>query len=247
MVSGAPGDTIEVPAIVDNTADVAQEVSLYLASLTLDEDETPTVGSAGEGVGGWGAFEEPVVVVPAESSVDVRFRVTIPADAEPGDHLGAVVGESRPQGEGEVQVVKRAARRLYVTVDGDADPAVEIESVDVSLDRTLLARRATVTVLVHNTGNVRLESQVRIGGVEARGSEIVMSSSTERYVLTRSVPLWGGPLRWPVEVRTRTMSSRGPTATAEASRLVVPWWIAVAAFLLVVGFFTVRELRKRLA
>jgi len=241
-VSGEPGETVDVEAVLDNPSRTAQEVSLYLAELTIDDEGGPVVGAPGEGVGGWGAFVEPTMVVPAKGTAEATFRVTIPDDADPGDHLGAVVVESRPTGEGELQVVKRNARRLYVTVPGEASPALEIESVQVDVGGGLLPRTAVITVLVRNSGNVRLSPDVVVDGERARGSELLMSESVERYVVRRPVPLWGGPVRFPVTV------DAGPVeASASATRWVVPWWVLLALFLLVVGALSLRELRRRLA
>ena len=247
IAEGEPGSTVTLRARIENLADVEQRIELYLVAMEVGDDDRAVVGGRDEGVGSWGRFDEPSIVLGPRSQVEAPFTVTVPRDAEPGDHVGAVVAEAAPQGNGSsIAVQKRSASRLYITVPGDASPAIEIESVEVDVHRPLLARTAAVEVTVRNTGNVRLETTVLVGDEEARGSELVMSKSTERYVVTKPVPLWGGPVTWPVDVATRTSVGRGPTASAKASRLVVPGWILLAIFLLVLGWFSVRELRRRL-
>jgi hypothetical protein len=247
VADAEPGTTTTLRARLQNLADVEQQVELYTVAMTVNDDDEAALGRPDEGVGTWGHFDEPTLVLPPSGDVIVPFTVSVPADAEPGDHIGAVVVESAPYQQGSLAVLKRTASRLYVTVPGDASPGIEIESVDLDHDPTLLARKATVTVSVRNTGNVRLAPTVTVGGEIASGSTLLMSRSAERYVVTRSVPLWGGPQSWPVEVATTTVDGgSGPAASATATRWVVPWWVLLALFLVVVGFFTVRELRRRL-
>lgn len=246
-VEAERGEMLDVVARVANPAEASQTVSLYLADLTF-EDDRPTVGEPNVGVGAWGAFERPQLTLGPREVVDVTFRLTVPADAEPGDNIGAVVAESGASGPaGGVGVVKRVAARLYVTVPGEADAGVEVDRLTTELDRPLLPRRVTTTFLVRNTGRVRLEVDVTVNGRRADGPATVVSQSAEAYEASVPISIWGGSRSIDVEVVSRTRSSAGPSADDSASVVVVPWWILLAGFLLVLGALALRELKRRLS
>jgi hypothetical protein len=219
---------------------VAQRVSLYLTDLGFDGDR-PMVGDPGVGVGGWGSFEQPTVELEPHAITPARFTITVPEDAEPGDHIGAVVVESQPTASGDVQVVKRVASRLYVTVPGDASASVDIESIDVRLQGALLPRRADVVVVVRNTGATGLDTEVTVNGHPLQGATRVVTRSAERYAGEVPVSVLGGRVGFHVVVDTS-----GPTAEETKTILVVPWWSGVALFIGGLGFLTLRELRRRL-
>lgn len=245
-VEAERGETVEIRAQVANSADVPQAVQLYLADLRI-EDDTPTVGERGAGVGGWGGFDETELTLDARAVVIATFRITVPTDAEPGDNIGAVVAESEATGPaGGVGVVKRVAQRLYVTVPGDVEASVEIEDVGTSLDRALLPRELRASFLVRNTGRIRLQVEVTVNGRRADGPDTIVSQSAEPYEVALPVSVWGGSKDVDVRVASRTALGEGPSDTASTSVLVVPWWILLAAFLLGVGAFAVRELKRRL-
>jgi hypothetical protein len=246
-VEAERGETIDVVARVANPADVPQTVNLYLADLTFADDQ-PAVGEPNAGVGAWGAFERPQLTLDPREVVDATFHLAVPADAEPGDNIGAVVAESGASGPtGGVGVVKRVAARLYVTVAGDADASVAIDRLSATLDGALLPRRAATTFLVRNTGRVRLEVDVTVNGRPAIGPSTVVSQSAEIYEASVPLSVWGGSRSIEVDVTSRTRAGAGPTATESTRVLVVPWWILLAVFLLVVGAVAGRELKRRLA
>lgn len=245
-VEAERGEIVAVVARVANPADVEQTVQLYLADLTFD-DELPAVGEPNAGVGAWGAFETPTLTIEPRGVVDTTFHLTVPADAEPGDNIGAVVAESGVSGEtGGVGVVKRVAARLYVTVAGDAEASVEVDRLTTRLDRPLLPRQVATTFLVRNTGRIRLEVEVTVNGRRAIGPTTVVSQSAEAYEATVPLSVWGGSKDIDVQVVSRTRTGEGPIASDSARVLVVPWWILLAAFLLVVGAMALRELKRRL-
>jgi hypothetical protein len=245
-VVGEPGARLEAIAELFNPADVDQMVALSLSDLSIDEDGMAHLGDEAKDVGAWGAFDHDRVTVPAHETIRTTFHLTVPADADPGDHLGAVVVESIPTEAVPLQVVKRAAKRLYVTVPGDADAEVELDSVDVGIRGGVLPRSADVVAVVRNTGDVRLATKVVIDGVRAEGPEVVMSQSVETYRVRRPVPVWGGRRSFHAVVTTRTLTAAGPTAEGTAKAWVFPGWIVLAVFLLVLLVMTLRELAKRL-
>jgi hypothetical protein len=148
----------------------------------------PTDAQSVEGVGGFAApkdTEEPVgvgtwitlaadeYVVEPGKRIDVPFSITVPDDAEPGDHAGAILAvdaDAAIEADGDdavnLDVLQRVGARVYVRVNGATSPALKIDSLEVERDGS----SATVLWEVTNTGNLRLTpaAEVRITGFLGR-------------------------------------------------------------------------------
>jgi hypothetical protein len=202
-------------------------------------------------VGAWGGFDPSTLTIQPKADVTVPFTVTAPKNAEPGDHIGAVVAESLPEKAADgnlLALVKRVAVRLYITIPGEATPNFVIQKIDVQPDSGFFPREATVKVMLRNTGRVRIAPTVTIGGARAKGSALLLSRSVEPYVVTAKVPIWGGPQRYKVDVGTRLPSSnlQGPFRQASVSRFYIPWALLVALALFAALVLLVRRwLRRR--
>jgi hypothetical protein len=234
----APGESKHFVAGITNPAGIPQRVKLYLADLDFTANGAPEVAEVSDEVGTWGSVEQTNVEVPPLGQVQVGFTIKAPATADPGDHLGVIVAEGEPAGGGNVKVVKRVATRIYITLPGDAVPAFNIEKLQVERDSSFFTKEITTTVIVRNTGRVRLAPDVRVNGKKADGPELVMSRSVEQFVATTKVPFWGGPQSVRVDVKSRVARADGPAGPvrqARASLFVIPW-VLLIALALMTGF-----------
>lgn len=218
-----PGQSVTGRARVVNPADQPMEIKLYLRDLVYNDQGSPSIVEGEQtDVGSWGAFtEDQVTLGPRERRV-MEFLVTPPAGAEPGDHIGVVVAESRAFG-GQLQVVKRNSVRLYVTIPGDARRSFEIGSVKSGLDSILFPDVVTAEVLLRNTGRIRLRPSISIGGEQAGGSAVLLSRTNERYSAELRVPWYGGLIRMPV-VAT---ADQGLTRRVNHTKFVIPWGLII--------------------
>lgn len=252
---GSPGQTLEFKARLVNLATVERTVKMYLADLNFSADGTPQIpkpGEASKDIGTWGGGVQSFTL-PANKAQDVTFKVTVPTSADPGDHVGAVVIENPPQRtEGQAfNIVKRVSTRLYVTVPGDANPAMRIESVKLEPDSSFFPRETTLRITLRNTGTIGLRPSVFVNGEKASGPELMLTKSIENYVVTKKVPLWGGPQSYRVDVTslvglTQTRNQIGPVESARVSKFYFPYVLLIALVLLVALFFLMRRwLRNR--
>jgi len=122
----------------------------------------------------WVAFGTPeapvegLVTVPGRDDagqpgrVVVPFRVTVPENASPGDHVLGLVASLTTLGQNpgsqNIELEQRVATRVFLRVDGEAVPAVDV--LDVTTDYTKGAqpwRPGTVDVsyTIANAGNLR--------------------------------------------------------------------------------------------
>jgi hypothetical protein len=122
----------------------------------LPKDQPPT------GVGAWIETAARDLVIQPNTRLDIPIRITVPRDAEPGDHAGGIVASlvaAGADGQGNaVEVERRVGTRIYLNVAGEERPALEIHDVSASYDAGWNPISGTLTVRfsVTNTGNIRL-------------------------------------------------------------------------------------------
>lgn len=221
------GQSTTMTARIANPAETPATVRLYLRDMIFNNDGTPVLNDEGPqtDVGLWGTFDRDTIELGPKSTVEVSFEVTVPDRAEPGDHLGAMVVESASPGgpDGLLRVVTRVSTRLYVTVPGEATRSFRIESAKGELDSWLFPGAMRVDTVLRNTGRMRLHPKVTIGGVQAKGPDVILSASVEPYRADVDVPWWGGPVRIPVVANTQERLTR----EAMVSRFVIPWGLLI--------------------
>ncbi|MFJ1709437.1 DUF916 domain-containing protein [Kitasatospora sp. NPDC088346] len=263
QLSARPGATFSDRAVVTNTTGGPLTFLLYVA------DTYNTVRDGGlavrgreetqHDVGAWGRPEKETVTVPGNSSVTVGFTLTVPVDAAPGDHIGALVAVDdrvRPGTGSFVGVQRGVGARIYLRVDGPQRPALAVEDVRFTPHNPRVpgigASSTTVSYSLHNTGNVKLDprASIRVGGVFAGGpTERQMANVPaellpgERVQVTET---WSGaPSGWGYVNVTAT--ANGVSATGSDSFLEAPWAVAALVATAAVGLTVLRLTRRRRA
>jgi hypothetical protein len=245
-VSLKPGQSASSQARITNPADTAQTVQLGINDLEFTPNGTPHINYAGQtDVGSWAHFDVSSVTVPPRQSVLVSYQIKVSSDAEPGDHFGVVVVRSAPEairGSKALRIVKVVAVRFYVTVPGIATKSFQIGKVTDQLNSTLLPSFSLVSVPVVNTGRVRLQTKVTVGGVKATGSSLILAKSTELFTAKVPVPWHGGPVSEKVVVTT---NYPGVTKAVSHSQFVFPYALVALLLLLGLAIFGMAMLIRR--
>jgi hypothetical protein len=118
--------------------------------------------------GSWVTLPQANITVPALASATLPITVSVPPDATPGDHAGAILAASSAEGSGPdgktITLDRRTGSRLYVRVAGPVSPALDIEQIQGTYHATLNPLRGTLDLayIVRNTGNVRLAARQRL-------------------------------------------------------------------------------------
>lgn len=161
----APGTTVEDAVTVFNYSTVPLNFEVFATDAfnnpdgdfdLLATDEEPV------DVGSWVTMAQGHVTVPAKGSATVPITIAVPADARPGDHVGAVLASAPVTGAGPGdQVVtfdRRTGTRLYVRVDGPTQAELAVSQVRTDYRPSLdpLGGSAEVTYRIENIGNVRV-------------------------------------------------------------------------------------------
>jgi hypothetical protein len=263
-----PGQHLDDFYLVRNTGTTPQSMKVFATDAfntakgdfgLLDTKTQP------KDAGSWVSFSngQPSTVLPLASgeSKIVSFRLTVPANASPGDHAGGIV-ISAATSQGNIVVDRRVATRMYVRVKGALQPALTVGSIAANYRPTLnpLFGTTDLKFTVRNNGNVALAAnmvaQVKtffgIGAsrlVNASVAEMLPGSTRVVTVEIPGVPQIGylNPhLSLAPTIDTDALSP-GPlrTTVRDVNIFVMPWWllilIAVAAVLW--GFIVLR--RKR--
>ncbi|TFC57630.1 DUF916 domain-containing protein [Cryobacterium sp. TMB1-7] len=159
-----PGQQVADEYLVQNTGTTAQAVTVYATDAFNAEDGSFSLLDGGVetvDVGHWVSFDNgankvEVTLEPGGSQI-IPFTVTVPADAQPGDHAGGII-VSALSPAGQVTVDRRVAIRLYARVKGELQPGLTISSISSSYRGELnpFAGETSLTISLQNTGNVSL-------------------------------------------------------------------------------------------
>jgi hypothetical protein len=180
----------------------------------------------------------------------VEFRVRVPREAEPGDHLTSITVKRLPEtGTGSAAVAQALAVRLTVRVKGALRPAVELRALRVRGVTGGEPVSGAVTVI--NTGNVRLD----FDGADYGALAVIAGAGTKTRLPFTGV-LYPGQVRefrlsWPnppaigrFDMRARVHAGRRAVTVTRAFWLL-PWRQGLAMLLVVLGAIVLFRGRAR--
>lgn len=239
-LAGTSGTVLEDRLALANTSDRERTITLRGADVYNTADGAFAVRSAKPAAGGgsqgyvagagvWISFGAGTTVkVPAHTRAVVPFTVTVPPGSPPGDHPAAVVA---------TEAGREVGVRIHLRVGGPALAALTVE--DVSVRGKGAAARVAYTLV--NRGNVALAPELSIsaegtlGKVAGRGIRTlpVEVLPGQRVELTEPWP--GAPVFDRVALTVTVTAPGGARATGRTSAWFVPWGIAGATGLGLLG------------
>jgi len=255
----SPGGTKDAAITLKNLSKEEIEYTIETENFTnTTEDGAPVFafGPAKEGIvslANWFSFPEGKVgKIPAEGSVEVGFRISIPEGAEPGGHYAAVFAKmiaKTEEGKTELGVSSRVGTLFLVNVPGEVRYGVEIEKF--TAPRFIWGGPASFEMKVKNTGTVHYDSQADITlnraliGGETKidmGQHTVLPDSSRAYE-----GKWES--KYPFGIYKVTANATGgeaspatQTATVYAIPIIIVLPIIIAIILVVA---IVRSFRKK--
>jgi hypothetical protein len=209
-------------------------------------------GATPQQVGAWITVQQPAITVPATSTVQDAFTVTVPKGQQAGEFFGAVVVAETASGAG-IHVLTRAALTVDVTVVPQPVLAAAAGPISASQQQDGMH----LSVDVRNTGNVLFTFS---GDVEVRdGSGHLLASvpldPTGLYVIpggdARVTGVWSGVPLWGSATATAVIHARtsgGSTTAARSPSLHLgffPWALLIALLAGVVAALAAVPLVRR--
>lgn len=272
--AAAPGSTIYDHVAVLNQDDQPVSLQVYGGDVVQADAGLSVRARADANVdaGAWLTVDSPPQIdVPGQTAdagvgyVIVPFTLTIPADAQPGDHLGGIVASLVTVGSGgdgspAIQLDQRVAARVYIRVDGDLAPGLVVtDLVATWVPGSLVgAGSVEVTYTLRNTGNQRMavEPSARVAGpydllarfaAGTRVDDLLPGAEVDQSITVAGV--------WPLVRETVTVSAHvGATVTGDDPGLgavtasTTTWampWVALAGLALLLALVVALVLRRR--
>lgn len=204
-------------------------------------------------------------VIPPGEERRVGFTITVPENATPGDHVGGIVSSLVTQEKDEegrmAQLDSRVAARVYLFVEGELDPQLEVSDVQTDYAGSFLnpfSGSATVSWTVRNPGNIRLagEQVVSIGGFAGWGAtettvelpEVLPGNEIRQTVKIDDVPS-AIRLGTTVEVQPEDPNKRvaDPIEPAAASTTIwaMPWLLVLVLVVAAAVFWLLMRRQRR--
>jgi hypothetical protein len=178
-----------------NLSNVPLDLDVYPADVTNAPDGSLDIAGRAETpdlAGAWLKADQSTVGVPAQSSATgpgisiVPVTITIPPDAEPGDHVGAVLTSLTAAGQaGEnapaLDLEQRLAVRVYVRVQGQIRAGLTVTDVRARFvpGGVFGPGKVDVTYTLTNNGNVRFGVEPSVRGAGPFGASAVTADGTK--------------------------------------------------------------------
>lgn len=267
----SPGGSIEDHIAIVNFAQHPQLLNVYTVDVVNGSNGAFAFeprSAARKQAGAWltvQAGKTGQVLVAPRSTVILPVFLRVPANASPGDHVGAVIvsltGLVKAKGKNQlVKFEQRIATRAIIRVSGKLRPQLSIENLHASYAGHLdpfATGVVTVTYTVHNTGNVLLGAgqQVTIRGLFGatahaaglRGVPLLLPGGS--YQVRTRVPGIFPEVLVTASVRLGPQGLRGDVnpglhaSTASVTVWTVPW-ILLAVVIALLIFIIARNWRR---
>ncbi|UGY91789.1 WxL protein peptidoglycan domain-containing protein [Streptomyces gobiensis] len=238
-LEAGPGTVLEDTVAITNRGKRARTYELRGADAYNERGGGFAVREDGEsrGTGAWIALAKERVTVPARTRAEVPFTVTVPPDAVPGDHPGAVV----------ISAGKREAGvRVHLRVTGPALSALSVENVSVVGEQ--------VRYSLVNRGNTALTPRLAIradgvlGPLFQREARVLPVELLPGQRVTLREP-WPDPPTLDRATVELTVTAQGGAKSTASAGYTAPWAapavLGVGAALVVGGLWWVRRRMRR--
>lgn len=191
------------------------------------------------GIGKWVKVEQEEIEIPAGESRAVKFTITIPQDANVGEHSGAITAQTTQYkaivGFTGAAIGTRVGARIYNTVPGDIVKKIKI--TDFSINENKEKKEYEIVVTAKNEGNVSVSPLARLHiegwGLETQKKIFHTTVFDREWQLLRNaevITYWTWPVpyfgRYAFSVTLDYEAKEGEAAREEAGKIVItiiPW------------------------
>ena len=152
-----PGSEFDIEIRINNPTNIALPVSVTPSSISLEDELITDSESERFDIEQWISTEEEIVIVGSEESEIVTINFSIPSNALPGGHYGAInfqglsLGESRYTDIGNV--IPEISVPILLNVPGEIDETVVINTEDV-FNSLYFSNSISADFSVENRGSV---------------------------------------------------------------------------------------------
>ena len=243
------GDVVAVSNVGTETATfviyATDAINTSDGSFTLlREEDKPT------DVGSWIELGATQYTVNPGERVDIPFSITVPADATPGDHAGAIAAQkvndpTLPDDGVSLEVRLRVGARIYVRVDGLLSPSIAVENLNVDYDvpvNPFGSSRAIINYVLTNTGNVRLAPTAKLGlsGIFGLGEQQLPDRQIPELLPGSSIEITETVLDVTPYIRlTATLNISAPADGVDVNATVKEWAVSLGLLIGIAALFVI--------
>lgn len=198
----------------------------------------------------WISFNPAKIALTPEQEVDFNYKLTVPLDAEPGGHYGAIFFVSEPPKDNtagsKVSVGSMVGSLVLMTVPGDTIQKGLVESFATEKGTYVANSKVNVITKIANVGNVHFKPIGTVNITNAYGKQVssqtfndqngnVLPDSTRKFVNTWT-PKWNefGMFKANLDIK---YGDAGVPLTAAYTFWVLPVWVlgagSIALFVIV--------------
>ena len=264
-----PGRTINDAALVTNASPVPVTFRVYGTDAFNNSTGAFDLLAAARkptDVGSWMVFQHSSITIRAGRTTLVPFKIVVPANVTPGDHVGGVIvstlAPAVARGQ-KVNVESRVAVRLYLRIPGNLQPLLAVTEVDSryhGVGNPFGHGHATISYTITNRGNIRLTSQPTVTVSNALGRKVATidpgklpellphSSVTFTTAADRVFPT--GPLTTKITLvgfadPEQPVGQTIPAVAGKGYFWAVNWWLVAMVGLVLLVLAAVLRWRRR--
>jgi hypothetical protein len=271
-----PGATLEDTVVLWNYSNVQVTFRVYPTDAYNTRTGAFTLlpgADKPKDVGTWVTMPQEFVTVPASTSIELPITITVPPNATPGDHVGAILAASQTpatiDGKEQVLLDRRAGTRIYLRVTGPLNPELVVDEVSTSYSPSInpLDGELEVTYSIRNTGNVRLGAEQELevhdllGTVDERTPKRVPEILPDNTVtFTKRFTGVAATVRVSTDVTvtpftpesvagesaepTEAVAAGAASTTSTGHAWAIPWTLVVVVLVLLAVVLLLRRRRK---
>ena len=252
----------EIIKVTNPTKEIVEVYPVARNFSASGESGTPTIESPGEdatyGLASWISFNQTKLALTPEQDIEFKYKITVPADAEPGGHYGAVLFTSQPpKPEGETTQIALASMigsLILAKVPGDI-----IEKADVkefTTNRGIYFKPpVNFTLRITNSGNIHFKPKGEIaisnwgkttGSLDINSKKGNILPNSTRKFEDLSFSAKNTQFGKFTAKLSATYGEKNQPLTGQVVFWIIPWWLitTIAVLLAVIIFFIVRKIRK---
>ena len=167
------GESREDAIIVTNSSAESQTVKLYAVDSVASNQGNFALESEADprdGIGSWIELLTNLITLDPGESKQVPFIITIPENADVGEHSGGIIIQKAQAGQVSgtgASIVTRVGVRVYETVPGEIVRQIELEDFQVKRQTPtdkLAYYEVTLSVLNQSNVSLRPKVELQIGG-----------------------------------------------------------------------------------
>lgn len=209
------GETVEDATMVSNNSDTVRTIEIYAVDGVASNDGAYTCREKAEPVvasGKWIELSKNEVVLEPGAREEVTFTVTVPENADVGEHNACLMfadPDETGEDKGGVRLHTRQGIRVVTTIPGDLHRELSLNSFSAE-DK---GNQQNFSLELQNRGNVSADTNIKLsltsffGKIAYDNGGVFPVLPNERLRLSFSnedSPFWGGWYKAKVEVEYNT-------------------------------------------